>query len=140
MRLGSTRTLLAVAVVLAGAALADAQKKATTARPLGTWTRTVDQFTITFDIQADAMKVILKADTNQLTAHADYGITKDGAVLFARMHKIERQGIEDGPAEGDLFSFKFKVNGDEMTVDDLQGKANDDARRIVQGVYKKEKK
>jgi hypothetical protein len=140
MRTGWTRTLLAVTLLLAGTALADAQKKATVARPVGTWTRTIDQFTITFDIQADGMKIILKADTNQLTAHADYSITKDGSVLFARMHKIERQGIEDGPAEGDLFSFKFKVNGAEMSVDDLQGKVNDEARRIVQGVYKKEKK
>ena len=138
MRTRRTIPLVAAVVLLFGSAAAEAQK-GDAARPLGTWTRTADQFTITIDVQADGMKIIQKADANSLTAHADYAVTKDG-VLFGRMHKIERKGIDEGPTEGDLFSFKFKVKGDEMTVDDLQGKANDEARRIVQGTYKKAKK
>lgn len=137
MRTGWTVSLAAVLFMCAGPA-ADAQK-AGPAKPLGTWTRTVDQFTISFDIQADGMKIMLKAEGNSLIAHADYGVGKDG-VLFGRMNKIERMGIDEGPAEGDLFSFKFMVKGDELTVDDLQGKANDEARRLVHGAYKKAKK
>lgn len=137
MRTGWTVSLAAVLFVFGGAT-AQAQK-AGPAKPVGTWSRTVDQFSITFDIQADGMKILLKAEGNSLTAHADYGVSKDG-VLFARMHKIEKMGIDEGPAEGDLFSFKFTVKGDELTVDDLQGKANDEARRLVHGVYKKAKK
>jgi hypothetical protein len=132
--------VIAVALFGLAAAPVAAQKKDTAAKPLGTWTRTVDQFSITFDIQAEGMKILLKADNNSMTVHVDYSVTKDGGILFGRMAKIERMGIDEGPAEGDLFSFKFKVNGDEMTVEDLQGRANDDAKRIVQGTYKRAKK
>src|SRR5262249_50164696 len=134
-----TTLVLAVALVCLCVVPADAQKNGPV-KPTGTWTRSIDQFTITFDIQADSLKILLKADNNSMTVHADYGVTKDGGVLFARMGKIERMGIDEGPSEGDLFSFKFKVKDDELTLEDLQGRVNDEAKRIVQGVYKKAKK
>ena len=127
---------LAVAALLGLVAVPASAQKNAPAKPIGTWTRTADPFSISFVIQEDGMKIVLKAEGNSLTAHADYAVTKDG-VLFGRMNKIERMGIDDGPAEGDLFSFKFKITGSEMQLDDLQGKANDDAKRIVQGTYKK---
>src|SRR5262245_244899 len=139
MNLRRTTALLAVAVLCTSPVLSGAQKAGGN-RPIGTWSRTVDQFMITFDIQADSLTIVFKNDDgNGLTVHADYGVSKDG-VLFLRMSKVEKKGIDDGPSEGELFSFKYKVSGEELVIDDLRGRTDDNGKRLVQGTYKKTKK
>jgi len=117
------------------AAAADEAKK-----PLGTWTKKEGDATITFDIKADGMSIVLKGQgDSKIEAQADYGLSKDG-VLFARISKITRSGIEGGPDEGDLFTFRYKVEKDKLTISDLTApKTSDEARKLVEGDYEKEK-
>ena len=46
----------------------------------------------------------------------------------------------DGPSEGDLFSFRFKVENDKLMLTELKTPHdNADARELVQGEYQKQK-
>ncbi len=133
-----TRWAAAVlALVVVGAvplAAADEPKK-----PVGTWIKKQDEHTVTFHIKADGMRVILKGDGDRkIEADIDYGLTKDG-ILFGRISKVTPGG--NGPEEGDLFSFRFKIEKDKLVLSDLTGThINDDAKKIVEGDYEKEKK
>ncbi len=116
------------------AAAADEAKK-----PVGTWTKSDGERTVTFQFKADAMHVVLKAGEDQkIEVDADYGVTKDG-IVFGRIGKVTKPG-NDGPDEGDLFSFRFKVEKDKFVLSDLTGsKINEDAKRLVEGDYAKAK-
>src|SRR5438477_1041041 len=117
------------------AAAADEVKK-----PVGTWLKKDGERAVTFQIKADGMHVVLKAGEDQkVEVDADYGVTKDG-VLFGRISKVMKPGGE-GPEEGDLFSFHFKVEKDKLVITDLTGtKVSDDAKKFVEGDYEKDKK
>jgi hypothetical protein len=129
-------TALALALVCAAPlAAADAAKK-----PLGTWTKTEGGASITFQIKADGMTVVLKGEGDaKLEVTTDYGLSKDG-VLFGRVSKVTRTGIEGGPSEGDLFSFRYKVDKDKMTLSELNSPhTSDEAKRLFEGDYEKGK-
>ena len=70
--------------------------------------------------------------------HAAYGLTKDG-VLFGYTTKVDKKGTDDGPEKGDLFSFTYKVDGDALTISDLNGSKppSDPAKALIQGEYKR---
>jgi len=122
-------------VILLGASFGRADD--TPKKPIGTWTKTAGDVELTFEIKADAMKVILKQGAGKVEASVDYSITKDG-VLFGRVNKVEKTGVDGGPGEGDLFSFRFTVVDDKMTIDDLKGsKDSGEAKQLVEGEYKK---
>lgn len=108
-------------------------------KPMGTWTKKEGDFMVTFQIKADGMHVTLKGEGDRkIDVDADYGVTKDG-VLFGRVNKCKKEGAE-GPEEGDLFSFRFKVEKDKMTISDLTAhKISDEAKKLVEGDYAKEK-
>ena len=130
-----TAALALTVACAAPAAAADAVKK-----PLGTWKKTEGDTTITFTIKADGMRVVLKGEGDtKIEVQADYGQSKDG-VLFARISKITKTGIDGGPDEGDLFSFRFKVEKDKLTISDLSApKTSDEAKKLVEGDYEKSK-
>jgi hypothetical protein len=128
----------ALALTLACAAplaAADEAKK-----PQGTWTKTDGERKITFHIKPDGMQVVLKAsEDRKIEVVTDYGVTKDG-ILFGRVNKVTKPGNE-GPEEGDLFSFRFKVEKDKLVLSDLTGtRINDEAKKIIEGDYEKDKK
>jgi hypothetical protein len=132
-----TRWLTAAAAVCllcaAPLAAADAAKK-----PVGTWTRTEGDVSVTFDIKKDgALQVTLKGGDRKIDVTADYGLSKDG-VLFARISKIKKENIDGGPDEGDLFSFRYKVEKDKLVISDLNSpKTSDEAKKLVEGDYAK---
>ena len=135
-------TMSTVCVVLLCANLTWAADKATKApaKPIGTWTKTEGEITITFQIKADDLQVILKmGEDRAMTVTADYGISKDGH-LFARISKVSLKGVDNGPGEGEMFSFRFKLDKNKLTMSDLVHKeANEDAKRFVEGDYEKGK-
>jgi hypothetical protein len=125
----------AVAVCLVCAAPLGAADKAKT--PLGTWTKTEGDFTVTFVIKKDGLDVTLKGGDRKIAVTADYGMSKDG-VLFARINKITKENLDGGPEEGDLFSFRYKVEKDKLVISDLMApKTNDESRKLVEGDYEK---
>ena len=134
----------ATVVLLTAVAFAPAADKPATAektnKPAGTWTRTVNEFTVTFKFEAHNKMVIevAKNDAESLTVDAAYGVTDDG-VLFGYTTKVEKKGTEEGPEKGDLFSFAYKIEGDSLTVSDLNGSKppSDPARQLIQGEYKR---
>jgi hypothetical protein len=130
--------IAALALTLACAAPAAAADDAK--KPVGTWTKSEGGPTITFTIKADGLSIVLKGEGDQkIEVEADYGVSKDG-VLFARISKITKTGIEGGPDEGDLFSFRFKVEKDKLTISDLSApKTDENARKLVEGDYEKSK-
>ena len=110
----------------------DAPKK-----PLGTWTRSAGDAEVTFAVKAERLKVTLKRGGATVEADVDYGVSKDG-VLFGRVNKVTKTGTNDGPDEGDLFSFKFTVVDGKMTVEELKGKSDSaEAKQLIEGEYKK---
>jgi hypothetical protein len=120
-------------VCAAPLAAADDAKK-----PVGTWTKTEGDLTITFVIKKDGMDVSLKGGDRKIAVTADYGLSKDG-VLFARISKITKENA-DGPDEGDLFSFRYKVEKDKLVISDLNSpKTSDEAKKLVEGDYTKSK-
>jgi hypothetical protein len=134
----------AIVVLLTVVAFAPAADKpaaaAKTNKPTGTWTHTVNEFTVTFQFEAHnkmAVKVA-KSDAESLTVDTTYGVTDDG-VLFGYTTKVEKKDTEEGPEKGDLFSFAYKIDGDTLTVSDLNGSKppSDGARQLIQGEYKR---
>jgi hypothetical protein len=122
---------LAVAVVCAAPLAAADQPK----KPTGAWTKTEGDLTITFDIKAEGMTVALKGGDRKFEVTADYGVSKDG-VLFGRVSKIVKENADGGPEEGDLFSFRFKVEKDKITLSELNSpKTNDDVKKLIEGDY-----
>lgn len=122
-----------VGVVLAGSAVFSAEEGARK-KPIGTWERQAGDTQIRFEITADRLRVSVKG-SETTTVECDYGVTRDG-VLFGVVDKVEKQG-EGGPSKGDLFSFKFSVDKDTLTVSELKGTDNADAKQAVEGEYKK---
>jgi hypothetical protein len=128
--------VLALALVCA-VPLAAADKK--TEKPLGTWTKAEGDRTVTFTFKADALTTVLKGGEAKIEATCDYGVTKDG-VLFGRIGKVSKEGVDGGPDEGDLFSFRFKLADNKLVISDLNGtKINEEARKLVEGDYEKKK-
>jgi hypothetical protein len=133
------KAMVAVCLVLAGGlALADDAKKETK-KPVGVWKRTAGDATITFDIKADGAKVTIANGGNTIEVDCDYGLTKD-SVLFGRINKVTKKGTDDGPSEGDLFSFKFGIADDVLTLSELKAPQDSaEVKQLIEGEYKKEK-
>jgi hypothetical protein len=127
---------MAVLAVLASVPFAPAADKAEKAKkPVGAWTRTVNDFTITFTFEEDTLVVELnKSSGEAVTVQASYGATADG-LIFGVINKVEKKG-NDGPEKGDLFSFQYKLEKDTMTLSDLNSKGGSDAAQVLQGEYK----
>ncbi len=107
--------------------------------PIGTWTHAVNEFTVTFKFEAHKMAItVAKNEAESVTIDAAYSVTGDG-VLFAYTTKVEKKGTDEGPEKGDLFSFAYKIDGDALTVSDLNGSRppSDPARQLIQGEYKR---
>jgi hypothetical protein len=125
--------VLTLAIVVPAQGEDNAAKK-----PIGIWSRSVNDQKITFDFKDDGMMVTLVINGDTIKAEGDYGITKEGRI-FGILNKVTKPG-NDGPNEGDLFSFKVKVNDNKLTIDDLRGtKDSSEAQQLVHGDYEKQK-
>jgi hypothetical protein len=122
------------AVLLSGLTLSAGEKKSTT-KPLGNWVRTKDDATFKFHITADTVHFTSESGLGKLELEADYGISKDGKVLFGRIRTVKEGG---GVSKGDLFCFDYRVKGGTLTVTDLKGTGGVIFAAVIQGDYKKE--
>jgi len=136
------RWLLPAAGILFAACTTYAEESAAaTQKYVGSWKRTVGDNTITFEIKSHTIHINVVAGGNTIDADADYAATKDG-VLFGRIGKVMKKGTDDGPTDGDLFSFKLAVEKDTATLSDLKGTGpheNPEVKQLVEGDYHKEK-
>lgn len=125
------RKLACASLVIAVAALSASAQPATKA-PLGTWVREVGGNKVEFKFEAKTLSVQLMGGDKKISIDCDYGIAKDGTV-FGRVHKLNSA---EGPDPGHLFSFKAKAAKDELTISDLVGTDNAEARQLIEGTYK----
>jgi hypothetical protein len=111
------------------------KKEAGVKRPVGTWTRSDGDRSVSFKINKANLRCTLTEGDKSLVVDADYGVSRDG-VLFGRISKVEKKGVEGGPEEGMLFSFHFSRKGDTLTISNLQAPTGDEARQVIEGDYK----
>jgi hypothetical protein len=104
-------------------------------KPLGTWTKTSGDFEVKFQFEADTLKCTLAGMGVTIEIDADYAMSKDG-VIFGRISKIEKKGACVGPNVGDLFTFRFRVKGEMLTISELGPQQNNEARDLIEGDYK----
>jgi hypothetical protein len=125
--------------LLAAPLLAD-DAKGNAAKPIGKWKKAVGDNTITWELKQDTLNLTVLLSGNTIEMAADYAVAKDGTI-YGRATKVTKKGTEDGPTEGDLFSFKAAVNKDVLTLSDLKSSAGEmsDAKALVEGDYQKEK-
>ena len=126
-----------VVVALLGTTL-PAQEK-TVKKPVGTWIKDVGDAKVTFQFKADQLHCVIAGGGITLTVEADYGVSKDG-VIFGRISRVDRQGTDVGPTVGELFSFKYALKKDVLTLADLKGASAGEARTLIEGDYKGEVK
>lgn len=103
----------------------------------GTWKRTLGENSVTFTFQGDTLHTVVTANGNTMEVDADYGVSKDG-VLFGRISKVKKD--DNGPSEGDLFSFRFKIDNETLTLSELKTPHDSsDAKELLEGEYQKQK-
>jgi hypothetical protein len=130
---------LVMLLLLAHAAPAAGEKDAHKKKLAGTWKRSLGENSITFTFKGNTLHALVKTTEQTLHVDADYGISKDG-VLFGRISKANKEGDDGGPSEGDLFSFRFRIEGNTLTLSDLKTpQENDEAKELLQGEYFKQK-
>jgi len=133
------RALLPLFVIVLLSPTCFGEEKKAAKKPSGKFAREVGDRKLVFDFKADTLTIHLTEGDRRVTAHAAYGVTGDG-LLFGVITRVEKKGTEDGPGKGDLFSFQFEESKTEFTISDLKGtRINDEARKLVEGVYKIEK-
>jgi hypothetical protein len=103
-------------------------------KPLGKWTRTKHDTTVRFHFTNETIHFISDGPFGKLEVEADYGISKDGKVLFGRIRTVKEGG---GVGKGDLLSFDFKIKGDTLTISDWKGTGGAGFGIFLQGDYKK---
>jgi hypothetical protein len=130
--------LVTLIMVVLAAAPGSSQEKSP-ARPIGTWVKDQGDAKITFKMSADTFQCIISGGGVTLTVEGDYGVSKDG-VIFGRISRVDRQGTDVGPMVGELFSFKYAIKKDVMTLSDMRGASAGEARALIEGDYKGEAK
>ncbi len=128
-------TMALTVVLLAAMALPAGETSAK--KLLGTWSRTKDDATVHFKFQPDGLHFFSESALGKLDLEVDYGVSKDGKVLFGRIRTV-KEGL--GPVKGDLLSFGFTIAGDTLNITDWKGTGVVGLAAALQGEYKKEAK
>jgi hypothetical protein len=126
--------LAVVAVLMAGVAL---RAEGTPGKkPTGNWERKVGDSSVKINFKPDTVRFTVSSADATIDVDAEYSVTKDG-LIYGVICKVEKKGTCGGPSEGDLFSFKCKIDKDTMTISDLKGSTeSEEAKQLVQGDYK----
>src|SRR5262249_7967213 len=130
--MGKVSLTVVLGALLAATPLQAKGEDSAAKKPIGVWTKSSGDQKITFQFKADKMIVTLNTGDQTIKVDADYGVTKDGRV-FGIITNVTKPG-NDGPNEGDLFSFKFTAVDKKMTIEDLKGtRENAERQQLVQG-------
>jgi hypothetical protein len=122
--------------MLISAAPSARAEKPRPAKPTGTWEHKVGDTQVKLQVRADSLHFSIIGAGVTIDVDADYGVTRDGT-LFGIITKVKAEGTDRPPTEGKLFSFHVAVANNVLTVKDLKGTDNGEARQLVEGEYKK---
>jgi hypothetical protein len=137
------RTLLAMLVmVVAGAAMADDASKKAPGRPIGTWTRTVEDGSWTIAVEEGRILFTAKGpgDRIMVLTSPKYEISDEG-ILFGYVREVTMSAGSDTSNLKVVhpFAFRLKVTGETLAVSDLSMRSVDArAHFVMTGDYKKE--
>lgn len=116
------------------------KKKPKLKLPVGVWTREAGDARIQFTIRPRKLVAAISHNNEKLSAFADIGFTRDGH-LFGRIARVKPAGTDHGPKVGELFSFRYQVKGNKMTISELRSPAGgQEAREVIEGEYTLTKK
>lgn len=131
------RQLIAGLVVVAAGLTAGAADDKPS-KPAGTWVRDSDGIELKFQFQPkDVLKITVTAGDNGAVVTSKYTQGKDGVLKCEVTDSEEKGTFPAKPAVGSKMSFKFKIDGKTATLSDLEGVANDEAKKFVEGEYMK---
>jgi hypothetical protein len=65
----------------------------------------------------------------------EYGATSDG-IVYGIFTRVETEDARS-PQEEDVFSFRFRVDGDTLTIRDVKGNGSEEVKKAVQGRYRR---
>lgn len=138
-----TRTAVVSVALLFGLAAWAVAAKGDNQKLIGTWQRNInDNQVIKFTFKADDLHATITSADAVIDVDADYGVTA-GGVLYGVITHVDKKGTDGGPAEGQLFSFRFSVNDskDALKISDMKGTdLSDESKQMIEGDYAPEKK
>ena len=132
------RVLLPTLLLLATAMPAMAADKIDFKKLKGSWSRELDgaKIVMNFKDEKTAHTTITPpGSTDSMEVESEYTLDKDG-VLSGTITKVTAKG-NDGPEKGHKFSFKIELAKDVLTLSKLTGVDDENAKKLVEGEYKK---
>jgi peroxiredoxin len=100
-------------------------------KPLGTWKSAPGQPSAVIKITEDRLELRLSIPPNKLAFEADCTSTKDG-VVYGRIRKVT---VGNGPAENDVFSFRYDLDKDTLEISSWKGSGFVAQGVILEGKY-----
>jgi peroxiredoxin/mono/diheme cytochrome c family protein len=102
-------------------------------KPFGTWKSAPGQPATVLTISEDNFELSLSIPPNKVAFEADCATTKDG-VVYGRVRKVT---VGNGPAENDVFSFRYDVDKDTLELSSWKGSGFVAQGVILEGKYKR---
>ncbi len=103
----------------------------------GAWVKEADDFKIELDFKGNRLNITLAKGESKVQLDTDYSAGRDKTV-FARIVSVKEEGLQPKTEKGDLFSFAIDVEEGKIVVKELNGsKTSNDAKRLIEGDYKK---
>ena len=103
----------------------------------GTWVKSFDDFKLELTFTENKLNISLAKGDAKFQLDTDYSAGRDGTI-FGRIIAVKEEGITPATEKGDLFSMAIDVQDGKVIVKDLKGtNTSDDAKKIVEGEYKK---
>jgi hypothetical protein len=104
------------------------------------WERESNGVILIFEFGKDTLKVDAAQGENGAVFTCKTTTDKDGVVKATVTESTEKGNFPPTPKKGFEFSFKWKADGDKATLSDFKWEGADDAaREVVEGEYKKKK-
>lgn len=130
--------MFALATLFATLCLGNVLAADPTAKNLqGTWVKSFDDFKLELTFTENKLNISVAKGDAKFQLDTDYSAGRDGTV-FGRIISIKEEGITPATEKGDLFSMVFDVQDGKVIVKDLKGtNTNEDAKKLVEGEYKK---
>lgn len=128
----------AIAAIFASTCLGNAFAADPTSKNLqGTWVKSFDDFKLELSFTENKLNISVSKGEGKFQLDTDYSAGRDGTV-FGRIISVKEEGITPATEKGDLFSMVVDVQDGKVIVKNLNGtNTNEDAKKIVEGEYKK---
>jgi hypothetical protein len=99
--------------------------------------KSFDDFKLELTFTENKLNISLAKGDAKFQLDTDYSAGRDGTI-FGRIIAVKEEGITPATEKGDLYSMAIDVQDGKVIVKDLKGtNTSDDAKKLVEGEYKK---